>query len=78
MAENKEKKGTKSKIKVIVTFIILYLIDQLVRIIDGKWFLLAFILLVAYIFIGGTVIKLMHKEKTNNLETNNEIISLKN
>lgn len=75
MVEDKEKKDIKSKIKVIVTFIILYLIDQLVRIIDGKWFLLACILFVAYIFIGGIVIKLMHKEKTNNIETNNEIAS---
>lgn len=75
MVEDKEKKDIKSKIKVIVTLIILYLIDQLVRIIDGKWFLLAFIMFVAYIFIGGTVIKLMHKEKTNNIETNNEIVS---
>ena len=62
MAENKEKKGIKSKIKVIVTFIILYLIDQLFRIIDGKWFLLGFLLLLALILLGGLFDKLVHKK----------------
>ncbi len=74
MAENKEKKGIKSKIKVIVTFIILYLIDQLFRIIDGKWFLLGFLLLLALIFLAGLFDKLVHK-KSNNIKVDNNISS---
>ena len=71
MAENKENKGIKSKIKAIVTFIILYCIDQLFRIIDAKWFVLGFALLFAFILLGGLSDKLRQKKKSSDLVTDN-------
>ena len=52
-------------------YIIALLIAQFVRIIDVKWFVLGFILLLASILLGALSYKLGRKDKSNNLETDN-------
>ncbi|MBP3201622.1 MAG: hypothetical protein J6M39_08260 [Lachnospiraceae bacterium] len=57
--------------KVFVLHIIALLIAQFVRIIDERWFVLGFVLLLTFILLGALSYKLGRKDKSNNLETDN-------
>lgn len=59
------------KLKIIVPYVIACIIGEFVRIIDGKWFLLGFVLLLAWIISASICETLKHKEKKLTNETTN-------
>ena len=68
---NKEKKSIIDKIKGIGVLVLAFGIGEVVRIIDGKWFLLGFVLLLVVLFAISVFLTIRNKIIKSNDKNSN-------